>query len=76
MMIKNLKLTSIRSEPNKYLKVSEINNSNELTLTNLATMLVVSFLLKINLLNINNLTDSVEIIAKIIEVSRLIPKYK
>tara|TARA_B100000925_G_C21951863_1_gene449335 strand:+ start:123 stop:350 length:228 start_codon:yes stop_codon:yes gene_type:complete len=75
-MIKNLKLTSIRSEPNKYLKVSEINNSNELTLTNLATMLVVSFLLKINLLNINNLTDSVEIIAKIIEVSRLIPKYK
>ena len=75
-MIKNLKLKSNKLEPNKYLKLSEINNNNELTHTNLTKILLVSFIWNINLLNTNNLKDSVEIIAKIIVVSRLMPKYK
>ena len=64
------------SELNKYLKVSEININNELTLTNLTKILIVSFFLNINVLNINNLKDSVEMIAKIIVVSKFTPKYK
>ena len=76
IMIKNLKLKSNKLEPNKYLKLSEKNNNNELTHTNLTKILIVSFFLNINLLNINNLKESVEIIAKIIVVSKLTPKYR
>lgn len=74
MMTKNLKINSIRLEPYKYLKVSEIINNKKLTQPNLTTISVEIFLLNTNLLNINNLKKSVEIIAKIIVVSRLIPK--
>lgn len=44
IMIKNLKLKSNKLEPNKYLKLSEINNNNELTHTNLTKILLVSFI--------------------------------
>lgn len=76
IIIKNLKLISIKLEPNKYLKASEINNSNKLTLTNLADIFIVSFILNISLLNSNNFKKSVEMIASIIDVSKLMLKCK